>query len=138
MDRMTLAALEATAELYRDHRVARHEIPALRMIHESPSLLKARATRLVEALGDVEGLEVVATHSVVGGGTLPGAEMPSWGVGVGRGDNATELATTLRQGCGGTDPIVARVHEGRVILDLRTVPESRDPDLETALRALLS
>ncbi len=134
VDRLTLTALEATLELYRDPARARTEVPTLRMIHEDVETLHARAERLAQSL---PGVRVMSTRSVVGGGTLPGAEIPSWGIAIDLGSRAQGVARALRLGERGTDPIVPRVQDDAVILDLRTVEAKRDGDLERSLRLLL-
>ena len=75
--------------------------------------------------------EVVATESVVGGGTTPGATLPSFAVALQRVTiSADQLASRLRRL---DPPVIARVYDGRVLLDLRTVPEHLD---ESTLRVL--
>ena len=79
-DKMTLAALEATLEIYREGR-AREEIPALRMLATDGDRLARRKDRLLAALA-ARAPEVIATaragRSAVGGGALPGVEPESW------------------------------------------------------------
>jgi L-seryl-tRNA(Ser) seleniumtransferase len=72
-----------------------------------------------------EGAAAVELRGLIGGGALPGGELPSWGVAIDDRD-AEGLAAQLRAG---DPPVVARVDAGRVLLDLRTVPPSLDADL---------
>ncbi|HET7785647.1 MAG TPA: L-seryl-tRNA(Sec) selenium transferase [Myxococcales bacterium] len=119
-DRMLLAALEATLRLYRDGRAA--ELPALAAIHASPAELRQRATRLALDLQQRGvGCSVVETEGEVGGGSLPLRKLPGAGVAL-VGEPAT-LTAALREG---TPPVIAVVREGRVVLDVRCVPDTAD------------
>jgi L-seryl-tRNA(Ser) seleniumtransferase len=125
VDKLTLAALEATLRSYRRGR-AREEIPALRMIAAPPTELRARAEQLAAQL-QAHGLhaEVVDGASRIGGGAYPDAELPTSLVTVASDrTSATELEAQLRRA---TPPVIARVADDRVIIDLRTVlPEQQD------------
>ena len=139
VDKATLAALEVTLRLHLDPAVAQREVPALRMIATTPEVLHHRAEALASELSDVRGtkVRVAAGGSVVGGGTFPGVELPGWIVRLapqeGAGD-ASELAAALR---GGDPPVVARVEDGEVVLDLRTVDPGDDVLLARRLREAL-
>jgi len=140
IDKLTLAALEATLREYRDHREEVHtRLPVLRMLTVPASELARRARAFAARLGEIlRGRAEVQTQpgfSRVGGGALPTAELPSTLVAVAP-LNVTveELQVRLRKG---DPPVVARVREGWLLLDLRTVPEDQEPLLEQALgRAL--
>ena len=95
-------------------------IPFWRMATAPVDELRARA----EAL---DAGEVVQCKSVVGGGSVPGGEIPSAGVAL-RGDHTAALR-------GFDPPVIARVHDGRTVVDLRTVDPADDPTLAKALRA---
>lgn len=142
VDKGTLAALEVTLRLSLDPATARAQIPALRMIAADPAELKARAEALasgVSAASDGSGstLRVAPGSSVVGGGTFPGVELPGWTVRVApaAGLDASALATALRAG---DPPVVARVEEGELVLDLRTVDPEDDALLARRLRESLA
>ncbi|MSR36586.1 MAG: L-seryl-tRNA(Sec) selenium transferase [Gemmatimonadetes bacterium] len=142
VDKGTLAALEVTLRLSLDPATARAEIPALRMIAADPAELKARAQALasgVTAASDGSGstLRVAPGRSVVGGGTFPGVELPGWTVRVApaAGIDASAIATALRAG---DPPVVARVEEGELVLDLRTVDPEDDALLARRLRESLA
>jgi L-seryl-tRNA(Ser) seleniumtransferase len=128
IDKLSLAALEATLRLYRDPEQARAQIPVLAMLATPGEELAGRAGRLAERIG--EPAEVIACSGKVGGGALPLVELPSYAVAL-SGDPAA-LAARLRQG---EPPVICRVHEGRVLLDLRTVQESELESLADAVRA---
>ena len=79
VDKLQIAALEATLRL---HATGRHdEVPVHAMMHAGDEQLAKRAHRLARSIGgDLEGAHVVRSESVVGGGSLPGLALPSWGV----------------------------------------------------------
>lgn len=125
VDKLTLAALEATLALYRDPDEARRQIPALRMLALTPDELAARARAFAERLRDA-GVRAAAMagESAVGGGAYPDAVLPTTLVALEVEAPADDVARRLRVG---TPPVVARIQAGRVVLDLRTVaPEEED------------
>jgi L-seryl-tRNA(Ser) seleniumtransferase len=114
IDKLSLAALEATLELYRDPAAALAEVPVLRMATEPQARVRDRALRLCRRLGG----ELVETRARIGGGALPLLELPSYACAL---DGGEQTAARLRSG----DPaVVARVQEGRVLLDCRTLSEA--------------
>jgi L-seryl-tRNA(Ser) seleniumtransferase len=129
-DKVTLAALAATLALYRAGR-AEAEIPVWRMIAAAPDGLRERADAIAERLAG--SVDVVSTEATVGGGSLPGETLPSFGLALGGGSAERTLAA-LRWG---SPAVVGRIEGGRVILDLRTIDPGRDVDLERAIRAAL-
>ena len=139
VDKATLAALEVTLRLHLDPAVAQREVPALRMIATAPDILQRRAEAIASELSDLGGakVRVAEGHSVVGGGPFPGVELPGCTVrfarSVGAGD-ASLLAAALR---GGNPPVAARVEDGEVVLDLRTVDPDDDGVLLRRLREVL-
>ena len=120
-DKMTLAGLEATLALYREPAHAIAAIPVLRMLTLSPQELERRAGRLAAACPATLGPRLEPGRSAVGGGSFPGADLPSTLVSLDAGGLGPDgLALRLRLG----DPaVVARVGGGRVLLDPRTLPE---------------
>jgi L-seryl-tRNA(Ser) seleniumtransferase len=138
IDKLDLAALEATLRAYRDPEAVWDEIPVLRMLSQpAPALERAArdlASRLEAVLRGRASVEVCPTASEAGGGALPGVELPSWAVAVlpftGRVE-AWERA--LRDH---TPPVLARIAEGRLLLDVRTLgPEDTDPLVEALAEA---
>jgi L-seryl-tRNA(Ser) seleniumtransferase len=120
---LVLAALQDTALAYLRRDGA--AIPLWRMATETPERLRTRAERL-----DLPArVEVVETAAVPGGGTLPGVEIPSIGLLV-EGDITAPLRAAV-------PPVIARVHEGRTVLDLRTVDPADDLHLVSTLGAAL-
>jgi len=126
VDKVTLAGLEATLRLYRDPELAAFEVPVLALLLEPAGQIESRAHRLAERISRL-GLsaEALPGVSVVGGGTCPGIELPSWTVRLDGGALGAEaLARRLRR----TDPpVIARLEDGRLVLDLRTL-RARDED----------
>jgi L-seryl-tRNA(Ser) seleniumtransferase len=114
IDKLSLAALEATLELYRDPPRAVARVPVLSRSAEPLDAVHARATRLAARLGGA----VVPTRARVGGGAVPLLELESFACALSGGD---ELAARLR---GGAPPVVARVQEGQVLLDCRTLTDA--------------
>ncbi len=141
VDKATLAALEATLRLYRDPQTARAGIPVLRMLSTPVEALKARAWTLVERLegAGASGVRAAPGEGAVGGGTYPEVTLASWTLRLdpeaSAGRSADDLARALRTGA---PAVVARIDEGEVVLDLRTVPPSQDDDLLTSLLTLLN
>ncbi|HEV8401517.1 MAG TPA: L-seryl-tRNA(Sec) selenium transferase [Candidatus Limnocylindrales bacterium] len=134
-EKVTLAALAATLGLYRAGR-ATTDIPVWRMIAATPETLGRRADAVVGGLPPAARARVSVTEmeSAIGGGSLPGQTLESAGlVVIGRGPDA--LARRLRTG----DPaVVARVQDGAVLLDLRTIDPADDADLGAALARALT
>lgn len=135
VDKMFYAALEATllAYLREDY----DSIPALRMMRISEDALAQRAKQIAERLrASCPNLqvEVIESRSVLGGGAAPGSTLPTRVLGVkSEGLNADELCARLRRW---ETPIIARVEEERVLLDLRTVESARDEAIVLALESI--
>jgi len=130
IDKLSLAALEATLALYREPARALAEIPVLAMLAADPEVLARRARDLAGALGD-RG-EVVASSARVGGGALPVAELAGPAVAVDAGSGGADaLAAALR---GADPPVIGHIHDGRLLLDPRTMT---DADAEIAASSLI-
>lgn len=127
VDKLTLAALEATLTLYREPAVAIREIPALSQLTMDLATLRRRAERLVARL---DAAAIVESEASVGGGAFPTAVIPSIAIAI-DGD-AGGIERRLRE-C--DIPVIARITNGRVIIDLRTVFSSEDDTLIDAIRA---
>jgi L-seryl-tRNA(Ser) seleniumtransferase len=123
-DKVTLAAVAATLGLYRSGR-AETAIPVWQAISTSADELERRA----EALAGRTAADVVPLESTVGGGSLPGEVLPSFGLAL-RGRSADRLLASLRRG---SPSVIARIHDGRTVIDLRTVDPARDDDLAAAI-----
>ena len=126
VDKTTLAGLEATLLAYLKGR-ATSDIPVWRMIAATPELLRARAERIAAKIGG--DATVLACASAVGGGSLPGETLPSFAVALNGAPD--ELARRLRQG---TPPLIGRIADDRLLLDVRTVLEEQEPALVAVVR----
>ena len=153
IDKLTLAALEATLRQHRDG-LAEREIPVWRMIATPVEDLRARATRWAESIRSWgHHVTVVEGHSTVGGGSLPGETLPTYLCALGGAIPSAPvpngspthaispildvefLATRLRQE---TPAVVARVYRDQLLLDPRTVLPNQDDLLLQALQYALS
>lgn len=132
-DKMTLAALEATLLLYRDADGVTESVPVLTMLGASPATLEARAralaARLCGALGEKAAVEVAPGRSLPGGGSLPGHDLPTWLVSLRSTLPEEAWAARLR---GASTPVVVRVDEGRIVMDVRTLLPGDDERIVAA------
>ncbi|HVA34440.1 MAG TPA: L-seryl-tRNA(Sec) selenium transferase, partial [Candidatus Baltobacteraceae bacterium] len=127
VDKTTIAALAATLHLYRD-RASRERIPLYRMLAATLDQLRARAQPYFEA---IPGASIVETDAFVGGGSLPQARLASIAVALPVA-HPDVLAASLRRA---NPAIVARIDEGRLLFDLRTIaPEEDDTVIATLTR----
>jgi L-seryl-tRNA(Ser) seleniumtransferase len=139
LDKMTLAALEATLRLYRDPEKALREVPTLRMLTTPAAELKERCERLAARLRGTAGLAAVEVRqdvAYVGGGSLPDRALPTFVVALTAANvSEAEFAARLRAG---TPAVVGRMQDGKVLLDLRTVIERQENELTEAIRRAAS
>ncbi|MEV7328064.1 L-seryl-tRNA(Sec) selenium transferase [Micromonospora sp. NPDC093244] len=118
VDKLTLAALAAT--------VHQPDTPTRAALHADPGALRRRVERLRDRLGaDGRKAEVVPAVAVVGGGGAPGVELDSWALSL-----PERYAGPLRTG---EQPVLGRVVRGRLLLDLRCVPEEADEAVRAAV-----
>ena len=138
VDKLTYAALEATLLAYvkRDH----DAVPVLRMMRLSKDEITRRAETLIAKVQTAQAkpaklkMALCDGESVVGGGAAPSAALPTRLIAITHADlSADELSTRLRAN---TPPVIARVEEGRVLLDVRTVFPDQDANLATVLASL--
>jgi len=118
VDKMTLAALAATLELYRDGSY-RERLPLFRMLSASVDALRRRAEPYCTAIKNASAVE---SDAYIGGGALPETRVASIAVAIAV-DKPNALTAHLRRA---NPPIVPRVDGGRVLLDLRTIAPSED------------
>ncbi|MCU0731791.1 MAG: L-seryl-tRNA(Sec) selenium transferase, partial [Hyphomonas sp.] len=138
IDKLSLAALEATLRLYRAPHDPFRSIPVLRAIAQTPGELEARAGCLAAALIALGLKDVAVTNSTsyVGGGSLPQQTLESFAVSValpGIGPDA--LAARLRA-C--AVPVVGRIRDDRFLMDVRTLADEELPCVEGAFRTVLA
>ena len=122
IDRLSLAALEATLRLYLDPAAAAREVPVLRMLSATESELEARAEALCDAIvnGGVDA-RVIRSSAKVGGGALPLLELEGPVCAIDPGDvGVDELASRLRAAA---PPLIGRAREGWLLLDPRTLDD---------------
>jgi L-seryl-tRNA(Ser) seleniumtransferase len=133
VDKTTLAGIQANLLHYVKGEAAQ-KIPIWRMIAMPPEEVTARAKALLASLGPkAAGCALVPGRSMIGGGSLPEESLPTTLIAL-PSAAPDALAAALRQG---RPPIVARVQEGRVLLDLRTVLSGEEEPLAARLRELL-
>lgn len=137
VDKMTLAGLEATLRLYLDPESVVDTVPTLSMILASSSKLEKKAKKLASKLKEAKGaysIEVEEDISMVGGGALPVEKLPTWVVSVAATKLSTaELEEKLRNSA---PPIVVRIKEDRILLDVRTILNEDFDDLARAFASI--
>lgn len=138
LDKMSLAALEATLRLHLDPDRAWREVPALAMLGLSADQISQRAQVWAGQLTGAPGLEslaVIPERSPAGGGALPGQSLPTWVVALrGRGKSDDRLAAELRNQ---SPPIICRVQGGLVLLDPRTVTIEEEVEMLVGVKSAL-
>jgi L-seryl-tRNA(Ser) seleniumtransferase len=131
LDKLIYQAIETTLR----HLVLERwdQIPALRMISQSSEELRGRAERMLGRLDGVRA-EVIEGRSVIGGGSTPGQPLQSWLIAI---DSANIVEAERR--CRLSDPpVVARIEEGRLLFDLRTVFAKEEDELARVICAACS
>ena len=136
--KLTLAALEATLMLFFDEARALEEVPTLRMLCRGVGDIGVQAERIAAALGRARpdaAVAVVEGSSQMGGGSLPGQDLPTRLVAVrGSAIGPDELAARLRRQ---SPPVFTRIGKDQVLLDPRTLLEGDEPPLIEAVAAAL-
>lgn len=134
VDKLTIAALEATVAIYLRGDLS--EIPTLRMIQIAPGELARRAIRLTELILQRPGMKVQIQEgeSVVGGGSTPGQSLPTSLISVSHPKlSAQALEAELRKN---DPPIIARIEHHQLLLDLRTVFADQEEKIVEALHQI--
>jgi len=138
LDKMSLAALDWTLRAVAEGR-AEQEIPTLRQLGESLASVEKRARELLVLIEKVADARLTAeleeTRAPVGGGSLPGFELPSRAVTLRGAIGAEQLCAALRRG---PVPVLARVRDDRVQLDARTLLPGDEALVASALQRALS
>jgi L-seryl-tRNA(Ser) seleniumtransferase len=138
IDKLCLAGLEATLRLYSEPQRALQEIPILRMLGLTAQAIGLRADALAGILRSAvpdAGITVEDEASEVGGGALPLQVLPTCVLAIRPSrSSAADVAARLRSG---RPPVLVRIREDRILLDLRTVPPSEEAALLQALRVAL-
>jgi L-seryl-tRNA(Ser) seleniumtransferase len=131
IDKLSLAALAATLLLYRDPDRARQEIPVLAMLDAGEDELASRAERLRDAIGH-DHAQLGRAVAKVGGGALPLIELEGPVLELVSERSPVDVARALRAA---SPPVIGRIHDGRVLLDPRTLAESEIELAAAAARA---
>jgi len=141
VDKLTIAALEATLRLYLDKERVIKEVPSLRMLTLSKGCIEERARRLLGELTDVARssdhchLSLADDHSQVGGGALPLEQIPTKLIVLQhRRLSPDSLERFFREN---DPPILGRIHKDSLCFDLRTVQEEEEPEIVKAFRRLM-
>ncbi|MEN6439908.1 MAG: L-seryl-tRNA(Sec) selenium transferase [Syntrophobacter sp.] len=140
VDKMTLAALEATLRLYRDERQAFDQIPTLKMIAMSASELEARARGLADSILTIQGSELLKVttrdgYSQVGGGSLPAQDLPTCLVAVtSEKFSSNRIEEILRAN---DPPLIGRIESDCFLMDVRTIQDSDYDAIREAFERLL-
>ncbi len=137
-DKLTLTALAATLQLYREPQTARDEVPLLQLSTTSVENLKNRAQRLAPQLAACSCLaaaEAVEDVAWLAASAVPTRQLPTWGVALtpAEGWSLERLAAALRKG---HPAVVGRPQQGKLLLDLRTVFPRQDQQLVEAVAAV--
>lgn len=139
IDKLTIAAFEATLMAYMDEQNAIKEIPVLHMLFQAPEEIQSRARKIASQLRKKSGnalIEVTKDSSRAGGGSLPEAEFPTFAVSVKPAMiSVNELETLLRQS---TPPVIARIKGHALLLDARTIRNQEIGALVTSVASCLS
>ncbi len=141
IDKMTLAAFEATLKFYIDENIAKEKIPTLAMLLQEPDKIKARAKKIAKALkrkisGDIAGVSVIEDVSQSGGGALAEVQFETFAVAITpAGISVNELEMRLRKG---NPPVISRIKEGQLRLDARTIRDDEIPRLVVAVSSAVS
>jgi len=131
VDKLCYAALEATLLSYMSEEY--DDVPLLRMMRVTAGQLQSRCQTLAASVSSLSA-QVVATETMIGGGAAPGKSLPGFAVALWSDTiKADELASRLLKL---PVPVVSRVADGRVLLDLRTVDPADDASLANALAAI--
>jgi len=130
-DKLTFAALEATLRLFLDEAKLCTNHPVIRMIAEDKSVIKKRAQKLMKTLtktcAGVVDVNMEEGETEIGGGSLATETLPTYVVGIRfAGLDEDELSRLLRKG---HPPVIGRVGNGRLLLDMRTVADEEVDDI---------
>lgn len=135
IDKLTLAALEATLRAYLDERGAVSELPVLRMLAATADELREKAKKLIKLLAELPRedakTELIPSEGQVGGGSVPHQALPSWAVAIEPLKiSVDELETRLRLG---NPAVIGRINRGLLLLDARTLFERDFPVIARAV-----
>ena len=137
VDKVTLAALDATLQLYLDPEKAEQRLPLLRLLSTPLENLRFRAEQMAPQIAATEGVasaEVVESAAYLGGGSVPGQEIPTYCIAVTPASGSVdELSRRLRTA---TPAVYGRIQQDRLLIDLRTVFVDQDQRILEAFEGL--
>jgi L-seryl-tRNA(Ser) seleniumtransferase len=136
-DKLRIAALEATLDAY-ERGASASEVPAHRFIALSALAIKERSKKMIKRLrskvSDAVELDTISGESAAGGGSGPTSRLPTVLISITHKLlTPNQIEATLRRA---TPPVISRIVEDRVLLDLRSVGENEEPDVERAISSL--
>lgn len=136
IDKFTLASLETILRYYYDLQGALENIPTLSMLTTAPEILKDRAIKILEEIGEAVSkkcrLELVETNSRVGGGAMPECNLPSWAVQLDPVNiKVSKLEKFFRQL---EIPIIGRIENEKFLIDVRTIQDEEVLELSNLIR----
>jgi L-seryl-tRNA(Ser) seleniumtransferase len=139
IDKLTLAALEATVSLYRDEAKAVRRIPTLRMLTMGINEIEQKASKLMENLKKIDPsrlqINLIELSSKAGGGALPLLSLPSKCLRIKvDGLSANNLEINMRKN---SPPIIGRIQDDAFIIDPRTLQDDDLPIIESAFKHVL-
>ncbi len=136
VDKMTLAALEASLRSYLDPATAKEQIPVLKMLSSSEADLKKKAEKIKELLTEAAAsllFEITPCEDEPGGGSLPAMTLPGWAIEVSSENySPNELESLLRSA---PLPVIGRIHKEHLLLSVRTILEE---DISSLVEAFVS
>jgi len=136
VDKITLAALAGTLELYRDPKTASQHIPLLSLLDTPLENLKHRAERLapqIAASAAIESATAIEEQACLGGGSVPTQHIPTWAIAISpQKISVDQLAAKLRQ----ESNVFSRVQKDQLVIDLRSVFPSQDMQIAEAFASL--
>ena len=138
VDKMALAALEATLQLYLDDETAKRNVPILAMLCATQAELQSRSERVAGQLNDA-GIpaEVITADSVLGGGSAPTEHFPSPVVAIAQSERVRPESAAhrlMQQDL----PVIARIENDKLLFDLRTVGPEEEPKLLDTIMEVLN
>jgi L-seryl-tRNA(Ser) seleniumtransferase len=138
MDKLTLAALEATLMQYIEPERAKLDLPTLRMLLATPEKVKKRAAKIARLIGkDIKGVEIAVMEDVAfaGGGSLPEHSIKTYAISIeGHSLAPNKIEERLRAG---SPPVISRIKENAVLLDARTIQDDEIKPLVECVKAAL-
>jgi len=125
--KLTLSALEETLKLYLNPEKLRERLPALRLMTRSLDEIETMANKATELINNQEGVDIEAAllegSSLIGGGSLPGSELPTSLISISGGQSPVALQRAFLQG---SPPVLGRINKDNFILDVRTVLDEKE------------